>query len=488
MESVDLTSNNHILPALRFSQEDINEFSDYILKCTQKSSNFNFTKIFIQFRARSCITEKIQVDNIYHKVLYLESFLNEDKFSGEIYSLSSNRTRGKLSEKFKNTSELEVIKIEEMVWACQKRSKFILESEIYRKSKKREALVKQEDYKKQLEAALRLMKSINELFPKIIEFKITSACQQTIYDYRVLFLADQLKLIYSYVTILSAYCYKMESLEQYQILEIFKNVVKINREMEEKRYVQLSKKGLKKIKIMEIYTGLMQALEEVYYCSNEKSIFDGVGQKGNDELLQVEFEKREQKQTKKLISLQSVLDFGLRVMKEYNLLSDRVHFTNLENFILDSYKTMKAEKIIQLNQANQMSKTTQDSIESNNPKLNTSTSITKKKPTVDPVKLNRRSHSSVLKALKKKEQEICVLNKSTNIEDLSDMDKPLLQKNKASKLGPKSIDSDDFKIDENELISILASEMTEEDLSESGNFLSVIQETNEDVSRCPSKY
>ena len=131
--TVNMGTSEQILSPLSYSEEDIEGFRSYVESKILKSPNFNFTKIFIQFRARNCKNEKIQISNIYYKVLYLEYFLSQDIFIGEIYTLSSTRTRTKLAEKLLTISPAELDKIADLIEMCQKRAKLLIESNHFRK-------------------------------------------------------------------------------------------------------------------------------------------------------------------------------------------------------------------------------------------------------------------------------------------------------------------------------------------------------------------
>ena len=103
----------------------------------------------------------------------------------------------------------------------------------------------------------------------------------------------------------------------------------------------------------------------------------------------------------------------------------------------------------------------------------------KKKPKTS--KTDRRSHKSLALSLKKKEQELCVLNNSAT----EDSDKkihegtPYLQKNN---FAPEE------EVDSEELQKILeSSEMTGEALTLTSERLSTIYEADEGVSCCPSR-
>lgn len=52
--SIDSLLNEQILPPLSYCQEDIQEFSDFISRKVARSSNFNFNRIFLSFRAKNC--------------------------------------------------------------------------------------------------------------------------------------------------------------------------------------------------------------------------------------------------------------------------------------------------------------------------------------------------------------------------------------------------------------------------------------------------
>lgn len=131
------------------------------------------------------------------------------------------------------------------------------------------------------------------------------------------------------------------------------------------------------------------------------------------------------------------------------MLSDRHHFTNLEKYILNEYRNQKNcnKPAIKLTQF-----TTKQVVSNEKCKIDSAKPESKKKA---------RKHSSLLKALKEKEKEICVLNKSASEDDSQD------QNNKKQNL-------DEDTIDQYELNQILQSDITDENISEISDKLSVI--------------
>lgn len=107
---------------------------------------------------------------------------------------------------------------------CQKRAKLLLESNHFRKHTEGQPIIRETDFNKQLEEGFKMYKNLNMLFPKILDFEISNEAQQRILDIRVAFLSESLRMVYCYFTLLSAQCYKCQSLELYKIVETLKGV------------------------------------------------------------------------------------------------------------------------------------------------------------------------------------------------------------------------------------------------------------------------
>ena len=164
--------------------------------------------------------------------MFLEYFLSQDVFIGEIYTLSSTRTRTKLGETLLTIPGSELDKIADLLSMCQKRAKLLLESNHFRKHTEGQPIIRETDFNKQLEEGFKMYKNLNMLFPKILDFEINDDAQQRILDIRVAFLSESLRMVYCYFTLLSAQCYKIDRLQFFKLLESFRNLLYLKQDYE----------------------------------------------------------------------------------------------------------------------------------------------------------------------------------------------------------------------------------------------------------------
>ena len=82
-------------------------------------------------------------------------------------------------------------------------------------------------------------------------------------------------MIYCYFILLSAQCYKIQSLELYKIIETFKGIQQLCQEVDTRGYKKLSFKVQQEILRSEVDQNMIEGLEEVFYSSKKKTSESG---------------------------------------------------------------------------------------------------------------------------------------------------------------------------------------------------------------------
>ena len=308
-------SNKSDVLVLKFEKSHIQRFLHFI----DTNRSINFLQTFFEY-VKNVKNEEIHLQNTFYKIAFLEQFISTRKQLPEISSLSSNGVTGYLlvDQRIDESDKKVIVK---MLTFCQKRALMMLENKPFKNFLRRYPIMREQTLAKKMQMAAKLKKWLKTYNPDFFAFFINSDAKSRIMDFRLSFYNKLSQLCISYHVLLTAYCYSISALDLYQLIENFKEIRAMTEEINTKFFMLASSKISEKLNFLEVSQELLSVLEQIYFTLDKKNS----GTPNQDQT---------DKEITKNALFEKVLEYGLKIVKKYKLLSDRHHFSGLESFLL----------------------------------------------------------------------------------------------------------------------------------------------------------
>lgn len=296
------------LPVINYTKADIDKFEKFL----KKKKGINFLQRFFNYE-KKCKHAELHYENLLFKIALLEHFIACRKFLEDIASLSVNGIRGYLLVDSRIKCKEEVAGLLEF---CQKRALFMLEFKPFRNFLKNYPIMREKTLSKKLKVMRKLKKKLKIFNTDFFSFRNNSDATNIILDYRLIFYNKLAKFCIAYFTLICAYCHIARPVHLYEIFNDYREVKNIVERINTKFFMLVSSEAIEKLSPLDIDEDIILAIEQLYHEMGKKAAGEF-----NEEFVNSLYQK--------------VLDCGLKVVKEYKILSDRHHFSGLESFLLE---------------------------------------------------------------------------------------------------------------------------------------------------------